>query len=638
MKLLHLEIINFKSFVGQHWFQFPESHGLYFMSGNNYDEARLEANGAGKSTAWDALTWLIYGTTSQGLKAGDVASWGLEGKKKSVQVGLAYLDASGVKTTLRRGWSPNSFTLAREGEEPVDLLDDESNQFRTDLCTSGKPLDLQVFLSSVFFAQGRQMFLDLSPAAKASMFSEILSLDNWIEYSERSSDFARSTENSIAKKNAQIAQEQGKLLALSKMDLSSLSNEWEENKKIRRKTIKDRMAEVSKSLTSAQHDRADLENGIIDLERTRMDQERFVKMAEQNLEQVTKTKYTKYELYLGSKVTLAELEKKLDMMKIGAVCPTCGSKPRWGTANPRALRDAEGKVASAREEMNSRHREYSRAVEKYESAKRSFEESQSLLRKTRDVALKTKQEALRAVVHRCEKLDRNLEDLEDELGACPGYDKNPYDEKMKDLEADIKQATLSIQGHMEDLDFLQEMLAGYSWWTKGFKEVRLQQIQQALTQLEIEVNSSLVQLGLVGWALRFDVNKESKSTKKVTKGFHVMVESPDMKKPVPWESWSGGEAQRLRLAASLGLGNLMRSTYGIAMPIEIWDEPTNYMSQMGVTDLLGALSSRAEEERRQIWLVDHHTLGSSAFKGSMRITKNLGSSSIEPLELWEEGE
>lgn len=636
MKLLHLEVINFKSFVGQHLFHFPDSPGLYFMSGNNHDETRLEANGAGKSTIWDALTWLLYGTTSQGLKAGDVSSWLLEGKKKTTQVILAYLDSDGTHTTLRRSWRPNYFTIEREGQALEDLLADDSNQFNLDLCTSGKVLDLQAFLSSVYFAQGKQMFLDMSPSAKAAMFSDILSLDSWIEYSERSSDFAKSTESSIARKNAQIAQEQGKLLALSKMDLSSLSKEWEDQKEARRQALRDRKKATGNLLDTATKARADLDSEIVELEKVRMSQEQYVKSANQNLEQALQKKLTKYEIYIGAKVTFADLEKKLGRLKTESTCPTCGSRIRWG-ASPRQLDDAQNKYNLAKDELVSRRTEYNLAVDKYEAAKRTYEESRQLLYDTRDVKLRAKQDALRSAVRRCEVLDRNLEEIEDDLAGMV-HDKNPYDEKVKNLEADIKQATLSIQGHMEDLDFLQETLSGYSWWVKGFKDVRLQQIQQALTQLEIEVNSSLVQLGLVGWALRFDVSKETKTTRKVSKGFHVMVESPEIKKPVPWESWSGGEAQRLRLAASLGLGNLMRSTYGITLPLEIWDEPTNYMSPMGVTDLLGALASRAQEERRQIWLVDHHTLGSSAFKGSVKITKKQGTSTVGALELWEEGE
>lgn len=636
MKLQHLEVINFKSFVGQHLFHFPDGPGLYFMSGNNHDETRLEANGAGKSTIWDALTWLLYGTTSQGLKAGDVSSWLLEGKKKTTQVILTYLDSAGTHTTLRRSWRPNHFTIEREGQELEDLLADDSNKFNLDLCTSGKVLDLQAFLSSVYFAQGKQMFLDMSPSVKASMFSDILSLDSWIEYSERSSDFAKSTESSIARKNAQIAQEQGKLLALTKMDLSSLSKEWEDQKEDRRQALRDRKKATGSLLEDALKARADLDSAIVELEKVRVSQEQYVKSANQNLEQALQKKLTKYEIYIGAKVTFADLEKKLGRLKTGSACPTCGSRIRWG-ASHKQLEDAQSTYNLAKDDLVARRTEYNLAVDKYESAKRAYEESRQLLYDTRDVKLRAKQDALRSAVRRCEVLDRNLEEIENDLAGMV-HDKNPYDEKVKNLEADIKQATLSIQGHMEDLDFLQETLSGYSWWVKGFKDVRLQQIQQALTQLEIEVNSSLVQLGLVGWALRFDVSKETKTTRKVSKGFHVMVESPEIKKPVPWESWSGGEAQRLRLAASLGLGNLMRSTYGITLPLEIWDEPTNYMSPMGVTDLLGALASRAQEERRQIWLVDHHTLGSSAFKGSVKITKKQGTSTVGALELWEEGE
>lgn len=636
MKLLRLEVSNFKSFVGRHDFDFPSQPGLYFMSGQNKDEPRLEANGAGKSTLWDALTWLIYGTTSQGLKAGDVSSWVEEGKKATVSVTLIYLDSSGARMKLNRKWNPNAFTLRKDDGEPEDIVSDETNPFRSTLCSSGKSLDLQAFLSSVFFAQGKPMFLDLTPSAKATLFSEILSLDNWLEYSDRSSDQAKKTEGAIAKVSSDISREQGRLVALSESNYDAFSNDWQTLRTRKREDLRKKIIETSSKIEPARSEIEKTQGELNKAQELCHVQENFVSSAKRNLEEATKLKMSKYEIYLGSKMLLLEAEKKLNLVTDGNKCPTCGST--IGRLSRRTHLD-EARVAlnAALTDCTLKKSEYQRANEKYESAKRAYDESRDLLDETKNIQLRAKQDARRHAIRTFELLDSNLRNLELELEALD-KEVNPFLEKQKTVDSDIRRTTMAIQGHQEDLDFLQEIMAGYSWWVKGFKDVRLQQIQQALTQLEIEVNSCLVQLGLVGWALRFDVNKESRSSRKITKGFHVMVEAPSMKKPVPWEAWSGGEAQRLRLAASLGLGNLIRSTYGVALPLEIWDEPTNYMSQMGVDDLLVALSSRAQEERRQIWLVDHHTLGSSEFYSTVRITKQGGTSQIGPLEDWVEGE
>lgn len=635
MKLKRLELSNFKSFVGNHTFGFPEQPGLYFMSGDNQDESRLEANGAGKSTIWDALTWLIYGATSQGLRAGDVSSWSEDGKKQTTSVVLTYQSSNGEEMHLRRQWNPNSYTLA-SSSRVEDLVDDETDSFMSELCGSGKPLDLAGFMSSIYFAQGKQMFLDLTPSAKAALFSEILSLDSWLQYSDRSSEAAKSTEASITKITGQIEREQSRIRALSESDLGSFYSNWEETRKKNLAQYKKEVVVLASQCQDARRSEARSSDEVQALAVKINQQDTFVKQARANLETSTKFKASKQEMYLGAKVGLAEAERKHQDLMDDRKCPTCGS-----IVGRLAKRGHVGEALKVLEKASNYYKEkrieFKRAQEEFERSERLYEESRELLYQSRDVKLRAKKDELRSAAHRFESLDSQITQLENQIEA-QSKAVNPFKEKQDQLENDIRRTTELIQEYKTDLDFLNTTLTGYSWWIKGFKDVRLQQIQEALTQLEIEVNSCLVQLGLVGWSLKFDISKEAKTSRKITKGFFVMVQSPTQSKPVPWEAWSGGEAQRLRLAASLGLGNLIRSTFGIAAPIEIWDEPTNYMSSMGVSDLLTALQNRAQEEGRQIWVVDHHTLGSSAFTGSVKITKRSGSSQVGPIDFLTEGE
>jgi DNA repair exonuclease SbcCD ATPase subunit len=108
-----------------------------------------------------------------------------------------------------------------------------------------------------------------------------------------------------------------------------------------------------------------------------------------------------------------------------------------------------------------------------------------------------------------------------------------------------------------------------------------------------------------------------------------MVQSPSNKQQVPFEVWSGGESQRLRLAAQMGLSNLIRSTSGTTLNLEVWDEPSQFISAGGVEDLLDSLRNRATQEKRQVWVVDHRTLGYSDFDNIITVCKNLDGSYIK---------
>ena len=149
MKLLTLRITKFRSFKQTAEFVFPSAPGLYFLWGDNKVESRLEANGAGKSSLWEALTWVIYGKTSKGLKAGDAANW--EGGKGS-RVELDVM-VGGKVWTLTRTWSPIACTLRDESGLVHDLTKDESNTFAAALS-----LDFQSYLNCVLMAQGQPMF------------------------------------------------------------------------------------------------------------------------------------------------------------------------------------------------------------------------------------------------------------------------------------------------------------------------------------------------------------------------------------------------------------------------------------------------------------------------------------------------
>ena len=152
-------------------------------------------------------------------------------------------------------------------------------------------------------------------------------------------------------------------------------------------------------------------------------------------------------------------------------------------------------------------------------------------------------------------------------------------------------------------------------------------IQESLAQLTLECNEVLFQMGLQDWFVSFDVERETKSG-GINKNFTVMVQAPQMKDPVPWEVWSGGESQRLRLAVSMGFANLVSSRLGVQPNVEFWDEPSTWMTESGIQDMLTVLAERAERYRKVILLADHRALDFGGFVGVINIIKDRGGSRI----------
>jgi DNA repair exonuclease SbcCD ATPase subunit len=190
----------------------------------------------------------------------------------------------------------------------------------------------------------------------------------------------------------------------------------------------------------------------------------------------------------------------------------------------------------------------------------------------------------------------------------------------------IRKATRVMQE--EKLEQLQTEHASANYWVAGFKRVRLYVIEETLRQLEIEVNNSLTNLGLADWQITFDIERENKSG-GVTKGFVVFIKCPSNPEPVRWESWSGGETQRLQLAGDFGLANLIMMQAGLTNTIEFYDEPSNRLSDEGVNDLAETLHQRALDDGKCIWLVDHRMPEFGAFKAKMEVVKTADGSAFK---------
>jgi len=196
---------------------------------------------------------------------------------------------------------------------------------------------------------------------------------------------------------------------------------------------------------------------------------------------------------------------------------------------------------------------------------------------------------------------------------------NPFEEMIASNIEERKTLKARIAKLNEKVEQLRTQHEATAYWIKGFKRVRLFVIEEALSALEMEVNNLLVSLGLVDWKITFDVERENKSG-GVTKGFTVLIHSPRHEQPVKFESFSGGEVQRLRMAGDLGLSNLIMEQAGFENMVEIIDEPSEHLSTEGIEDLIETISQRAHDTGKQIFLIEHHSLASNLFDGTLSVS------------------
>ena len=581
MQIKSLTIQGFRSFVDQQEVDFTKLRpGLYHLAGRNEVEPALQGNGAGKSSLLEAACWLAYGTTSRKLKAASVGNWG----SKSQCGGILEVKTAQHDLGIFRTWNPNTLEVAIDGAAPKPIEQKDLDALLG--------LSFDSYLFSIYFAQFAPAFIDLRPAEQMSVFSSVMGLTLWEQASDAAGKKGRELEPIVQRYREAVAGLEGQLAEViaSTTGLDAEERVWVEGMVKREEQLTVVAAEIKKSLGAAEKMRDKAAAGSDEFSKQRVKVEaaaRSLAVAEANLRRIEQE--------------IVKLKSK-DLTN----CPTCGQPISNKHIKAEMLRQVEAKaVAQAAVDVESKnHAVLSKELIKYRNV----------------------EDAMIAAERQVASLAADLKNAEDSLFKLT-KEENPYDKRR----TDAQDRATALQGRVAkgkaEVDRSAAEQASAQFWAKGFKELRLSLIEESLVQLTIEANSALIELGLRDWALGFDVERETKSG-GVSKGFTVSVAAPHVKGSVPWECWSGGESQRLRVAASLGFGELICSRMGLAPNVEFYDEPSTWLSETGIHDLLSSLAARAERRNKVIILADHRALDFGGFSGMIDVVKTAKGSQV----------
>lgn len=625
MKLLRLVLERFGSFEQRTEFVFPDGPGLFFMRGRNDADPRLDANGVGKSTIWAALTWLLFERTVKGLRAGDVCTWG---EKGGTEVTLDFQLSADSQWPLRitRTWGPNSWTLhdSYEGiaddtfEPDVDLVQHPDNPVLAELrCT------LAQWLQTVVIASSEPMFLDMRAEAKTAFMADVLGLQQWEDRAARASKQAQDQDEAVRQLEQTVARLEGQVQEAERYAAANVheAQRWDDNHRAdvlelsgHFEELERREHALAKDLRNWRQVEEQWAEGMKPVRQQWLDLAERVRDAEMRAVHAT----TVFDAVVDR---LAVVQRDAEQLADTKRCPTCGQelgRDHYEHAGRHVVQAAQDSI----EEVNLLETIATLADEDLHWLRGHEQEMRDQHNKLADV--------LDGAHHKVDDVQRELSDVRRKLDAAQqradelSRRTNPY----KAATPPDLALTLGLETARRELGEARAQHRRLLMWAQEFKAIRLQQMDEALQQLEMEVAGRCVELGLVGWSLQFTPDKVTKKG-TVTRGFTVTVLSPYNEQAVPWEAWSGGETQRLRLAGQMGLADLVRARTGADLALEVWDEPTQGLSAQGIADLLECLQARALREQRQIWVVDHHSLGHGGFDGVVTVVRGPSGSSLE---------
>ena len=587
--LRSLRIQGFKSFKKEVSIDFTGTFGLNFICGVNKVDQELGANGAGKSSVWDALCWCWYGSTTRGKKGDEVRSWGS--------------DFSFVETIFTVG---DFEQRVARSSHPERIEGWEGEPWEQKDIDSALHMSKAAFLQSVLFGQATPLFYDLPVPARGTLLDEVMDTDLWMRLSDDAGKAAALAEKELAECFRQMAYLRGQLNGLpDESALRARAERWEEDRSAKLGALRTKLDEAVRR-------RDDLDKRAARMQR-QIDAEglsgggKLLAELRQDITNLT--------------VTISSHEHELDVMEKAlrfyeehSDCPICKQK-----LSRAFVRD---KIA----EIESQYGKTKRALNATLKARQNYTHEKD--------ALEARLSERRVIEHDIDLLNRDarsaskdVRELESQIDDCKRQrDDNPYLQQIDEADRKRRDIRKEIRHQVAEQGKLERRQGHLNYWKQGFKRVRLFEMKRVMQRLELETMNAAEALGLIGWRISFATEIETKSG-SMRSGIHITIDAGEQK---PRE-WSPGELQRVRLAVTLGMAHFIQHKAGVNFTFEVFDEPSNWLSTEGVDDLLEQLTYRAQSQRRTIWLVDHRNLTHAGFTEVWQATKREEGSSFERL-------
>src|SRR5258706_1035620 len=561
-----VELCNFRSFIGVHKWILPERPGLYYMTGINHDNPRLDGNGCGKSSLLDAVSWCLEGKTTRGLRSNDIIARGYNTCFVIVEV-----DVGNEILKIKATQNPNSLTCNGHTVDRETL----TKQLR---------LNFQSFLYSVIIPQAGNSFLDLSPGEKLTLFSQIMDLDLWLEKSELALEKSKEIKSNIDHCERDIAQHNGRLTAIvSTMNgLQVKSEEFDQKKAEKVEHLSIELNKIIADIEGFKTEIVAFDLAIKELgpkircaEDAVKGQDRHIKDLEFELTEADKELSVANHKITVIKDSLKQLES------VGAICSVCKQsvdeqhlikETKKFENDLKTLQGLKAVLIDAKKEININKSEIITFISKLD-----IEFMQLKMKETKTKGNKN------AIENEIIYLEREYKRLEIEIKKIKEQ-KNEFDQMIAEKRDEVSGVNKKIEGIKSKIAQLNEDYAATHFWVAGFKRLRLHIIEETLRTLEVEVNNNLASLGLGDWKIEFDIERENKSG-SVTRGFSTFIHGPN-DEIIKYESLSGGEGQRAKLAGCFGVSNFVMEKAGLSNKIEFFDEISQHRSVERIEVLL----------------------------------------------------
>ena len=620
MKFLTLEVENFMALANAK--VELDQRGLVLIQGVNAGDSSAASNGAGKSTLMNSLMWCIYGETSHGVKGDDVLSTGHE---KNCRVKVTIEDEGKRYAIIRHRKHKefkNRLIVRGEDGDMTKGKDSLTQEFVERLIGASK----EVFMASIYASQ--EAMPDL-PGMSDKNLKTIVEEAAGVDRLTKAYAIARERANAAAARMETTKTKMDACLSLvesaqNELESAKTSSEaWERDRSERLDVARADLVGAEVTLTEVEMELRSLPEQIRDTENAIGKEREKLASKEEHDAKLVRVRGAITDIRASIRITeniqkeamqrARAFKVKAEQVntKVGEPCPTCGKAycvEDLSTVKESFVEQARSEISQAQASATS--------VAKYqEHLEKALKIESSLVASTPDVS---------AIISRIEQLTKELGTLrhrEKEVVAVEALvararsevdritkETNPFLAVIKRHEESLA-ANKSNYGVLKtELKNIQEQAllldkARQVYSPAGVRSHILTSVTPFLNAQTAEYLNTLSDGNIVAEWSTMESTKKGEWRDK----FNISVRKIGASKT--FQTLSGGEKRKVRIACSLALQDLVASRASKNIELFIGDEIDDALDTAGLERLMGILEAKARE-RGTVMIISHKEMKS----------------------------
>lgn len=620
MKFLTLEVENFMALANAK--VELDQRGLVLIQGVNAGDSSAASNGAGKSTLMNSLMWCIYGETSHGVKGDDVLSTGHE---KNCRVKVTIEDEGKRYAIIRHRKHKefkNRLIVRGEDGDMTKGKDSLTQEFVERLIGASK----EVFMASIYASQ--EAMPDL-PGMSDKNLKTIVEEAAGVDRLTKAYAIARERANAAAARMETTKTKMDACLSLvesaqNELESAKTSSEaWERDRSERLDVARADLVGAEVTLTEVEMELRSLPEQIRDTENSIGKEREKLASKEEHDAKLVKVRGAITDIRASIRITENIQKEAMQRArafkvkaeevntKVGEPCPTCGKA--YCVEDLSTVK--ESFVEQARSEISQAQASATSMAKYQEHLEKALKIESSLVASTPDVS---------AIISRIEQLTKELGTLrhrEKEVVAVEALvararsevdritkETNPFLAVIKRHEESLA-ANKSNYGVLKtELKNIQEQAllldkARQVYSPAGVRSHILTSVTPFLNAQTAEYLNTLSDGNIMAEWSTMESTKKGEWRDK----FNISVRKIGASKT--FQTLSGGEKRKVRIACSLALQDLVASRASKNIELFIGDEIDDALDTAGLERLMGILEAKARE-RGTVMIISHKEMKS----------------------------